>query len=219
MRKVEFLLGQDDNTGDWGAILKTCRNTDFNYFWTHQGLFHDLIEHWFEGIHKYFKGKYAFNVGGELFAMGISYSVYNNFVPYDRPFNNNQCYNTAIERECIHLLSELEEGYSSFGNELLCCIPYQRPQETYLERMIQNIEEKHYKYRKETRRFLRAGFKEGEKFKRTWESEQNLYKLFQALKRIVKMNAEELSYEFKGFTITYNNKFKHKIKWNRRNIY
>jgi hypothetical protein len=35
-------------------------------------LFHDVFEHYFEGVHKYFSGDYAFNTAGEIAAAGAS---------------------------------------------------------------------------------------------------------------------------------------------------
>ncbi len=213
VRKIEFVFGQDEATGQWGALPKQYIESEFNYFWNHQGLFHDIIEHSHEEFHKYFRGEFAYNVGGELFAMGICYSVYNNFVPHDRPFDSNRCFNESIKAECIGLLYDVDDGSSQFGDEILCNIPYQKPTEHYFEYMIYELTEKYPKYKKEVYRLLRAGFRYGERtYKRTWESEQNLHKLFDILKKLTKQNVEGLMAMYSGFEIKINNQFKFKLK-------
>lgn len=72
--EVILKLHEDDN-GTWGL---THVNTlgKFNAFWSSDGIFHDVFEHYFEDKHKYFSGNAAFTIWGEMCASGhgIAYS-------------------------------------------------------------------------------------------------------------------------------------------------
>lgn len=60
---------QDDGTGQWGVCHVDSVGT-FNAFWSPDGIFHDVFEHYFEDKHPYFSGKYAHTIYGEMAASG-----------------------------------------------------------------------------------------------------------------------------------------------------
>lgn len=81
----------DDASGEYGLAHDNSiqNDTPFNAFWGGIGIFHDVFEHWFEGKHKYFKDEYAFNVGGEMTAMGAAMYYYYILGIRERDFNSN----------------------------------------------------------------------------------------------------------------------------------
>lgn len=144
--KVELSLFQDDANGEWGlahsnAINNSYENS-FNAFWSGIGIFHDVFEHYFEDKNKYFLGDYAFNIGGEVAAMGHLAYYWNTFRPQNRRINPNNIY--SFEDGIISSTeSEMSEaityGYWNFGNKLLCNTPKAKKEDYnyYLENIIQ----------------------------------------------------------------------------------
>lgn len=129
---VRFRLFQDDANGEYGLAHDNAIDieTPFNAFWTGQGLFHDVFEHWFENKHKYFKDEYSFNVGGEMAAMGASMYYYSTLGVWNRPLSNRSMYtfeeNIRLTNE--HVIQEaIESGYCSYGHTLESHIPKQSP--------------------------------------------------------------------------------------------
>ena len=132
--KLEFF--NDDATGDWGLAHENAIDIDtpFNAFWNGIGIFHDIFEHWFEDNHKYFEGINAFNIGGEMTAMGCALYYYYTLGLRDRNFNRNGFF--TFEQMCINTtFSEIEEaiseGYARFGDRLECGVPYQKDTNDY----------------------------------------------------------------------------------------
>ena len=144
--KVELKFHEDDATGDWGLLPSNSINIDtpFNSFWTPQGIFHDVFEHYFEQNHRYFTDKYAFNIGGEVAAMGHLAYYWNEFRPEDRQINRLSIYSfeqSIIDSTKSDMQEAISEGYSNYGNELLCAVPKQKILETRgygLENIIQD---------------------------------------------------------------------------------
>ena len=73
---VSFTIQEDNATGEWGFYPDSANGMDFNTSWLPHMLFHDVFEHFFEGT-GYFTGDAAFNIGGEVAAMGaMSYYLF-----------------------------------------------------------------------------------------------------------------------------------------------
>ena len=144
--KVNLIIFEDDSTGEWGLAHKNSINnqygSNFNAFWNGIGIFHDVFEHYFEDVNKYFIGDYAFNIGGEIAAMGHLAYYWNEFRPSERRLNPNSIY--SFEEAIIASTeSEIEDaityGNWNFGNKLLCNVPKAKKQDYhyYLENIIQ----------------------------------------------------------------------------------
>lgn len=133
-RIVRMKFFQDDATGEWGLAHKETYNDNnaFNAGWGALMIFHDVFEHWHEYNHKYFQGKNAMNVGGEMAAMGAMWYFYNEMGISER-MNGFGGYYSPCERMRQTTESEIEEaiksGYTRYGDTLECGVPYQRPVE------------------------------------------------------------------------------------------
>lgn len=149
VHRVSLKIFKDYNTGEWGVAHKETfddSNSPFNASWSGLMLFHDIMEHWHEFKHKYFRGQYALNVAGEMAAMGAMWYYYEELGLSDRldsrsiypPGDNMRMTTENLVQEAIY------SGYCEFGNTLECCIPYQRPTanselEYQIEKMWENI--------------------------------------------------------------------------------
>jgi len=134
---TEFVFDTDDASGEYGVLPKKYVDTGFNYSWNPTILFHDIFEHMIESDHKYFKDNYAFNVGGEIFAMGILYYLYDNFHLSCRIPSGYYSAEDRIMQTCeSDMIESIAYGYINYGNELLCNVPYQKPVDSYLEQRI-----------------------------------------------------------------------------------
>lgn len=61
--KVQLQFFQDDATGSYGLAHRNSIDKGFNALFSVIGVFHDIMEHYFEDVHPNFCGKYAFNYG------------------------------------------------------------------------------------------------------------------------------------------------------------
>jgi hypothetical protein len=150
--KVLLTFHNDYATGEWGLLPKNSIKIDepFNSFWTHQGIFHDIFEHHFEGNNKYFQNNYAFNIGGEVAAMGHLAYYYFKYYLEDRWFSNNSIY--SRDEQIIHTtFSDMQEGivngYFHYGDKLECNVPrvLKKDYKYHLETIV---DEHSYKIRK-----------------------------------------------------------------------
>lgn len=141
---VELKFFEDDATREWGVAHSNSINNEygnsFNAFWNGIGIFHDVFEHYFEDNHPYFKKDYAFNIGGEVAAMGHLSYYWNQYYIEERKLNSNSIY--SFEENIISSTeSEMEEaityGYWNFGNKLQCNTPKTNYYHSYLENIIQ----------------------------------------------------------------------------------
>lgn len=123
---VNLKMFQDDATGEWGLAPSNSLNQDdsFNAFWSAEGLFHDVFEHYFEDEHIFFRGKNAFNVGGEVAAMGHRVYYYETFGFENLIGNTYQGFDWAVVRTTSGMMEEaVIYGYHSFGSRLECGVP------------------------------------------------------------------------------------------------
>lgn len=137
--KVNLALFEDDANGEYGLAHKNATDRGFNAFWTHQGIFHDVFEHYFEDIHPYFQGEYAFNVGGEVAAMGHLVYYENQIGLENRWFNRYSMYGRdrdIVETTRGEMYEAINQGFCNFGNELLCKVPYQKVSDVCIEDII-----------------------------------------------------------------------------------
>ena len=129
MIEVIFDVKQDD-FGGYGFLPKGSEEKGFSCFYGGIGLFHDVFEHFFEDKHKYFKEDFAFNVGGEMTAMGMAMYYYYSLGIHNRPIPNTYWagnFSDAVMRTTFNEIQEaVSYGYTNFGDELLCNVPYQR---------------------------------------------------------------------------------------------
>lgn len=138
--KVELLFFRDDANGEYGIAHSNAIDEGFNAFWTGIGIFHDVFEHSHEGKHKYFKGDYAFNVAGEMAAMGSCFYYYNELGVYNRMSGNYYFKGTdrnIIDSGMTLAHENIYSGCGNFGYELRTKIPYQKPLNTnYFDEVV-----------------------------------------------------------------------------------
>ena len=119
---VKLRLFEDNNTGIYGLAHDNAIEVDnpFNAFWDGIGIFHDVFEHWFENVDENFKDQFAFNVGGEMAAMGACVYYYFTLGIYNRLIDNtyysfiDQCRFTTEN----DIQESIESGYCRFGYTL-----------------------------------------------------------------------------------------------------
>lgn len=140
--QVTLKLFEDDAGSGWGLAHSNAINRDeqFNSFWNGVGIFHDVFEHYFEDESKHFRGQYAFNIAGEVAAMGhLSYYRFNIGLGKERArFNDRYLDEQDIIRSTHGDICEAAiDGYLKFGNEFLCSLPKQPDTKDYtIEGMI-----------------------------------------------------------------------------------
>ena len=152
--KVRLRLFQDDATGEWGLAHSNAIDIDtpFNAFWSHQGIFHDVFEHYFEDNSEYFYGSTAFNLGGEVAAMGHLSYYWSEYYLTGRQLSTRSIYTFEESIESTtegDMLEAIYYGYTNYGDELKCVVPYQRPGDGSLEDIIERhwrrVKEAHWK--------------------------------------------------------------------------
>lgn len=137
LHTVKLNFFNDDATGEWGLAHDNSIDVEnpFNAFWNGIGIFHDVFEHWFEGNHKYFMDENAFNVGGEMTAMGSAmYYYFTLGIGRTRLLNQNSWYSfdqSIIQTTFSEIQESISEGYCRYGNTLNSGVPYQKDTEDY----------------------------------------------------------------------------------------
>lgn len=132
VRKVKLVFFEDDANGEWGLTHKDTFDDNygngFNAFWNGIGIFHDVFEHAHEYTHKYFRGNYAMNVGGEMTAMGAMWYYYDALGVGNRM--NSGAYigpGESMKRTTLDEIHEsVEYGYCRYGSTLESNVPKQR---------------------------------------------------------------------------------------------
>jgi hypothetical protein len=134
---LEFRDDADAVSGA-GLCLPYGIQNGFIPFWSGRGIFHDVLEHWFELNHKYFLRDAAFNVGGEIAAMGACmYYMDNGFRNEMSGFNHYA--DTICDTGSAEIVDALY-GSSNFGHVLECAVPRQRVTDnSYLEEGIDKM--------------------------------------------------------------------------------
>lgn len=66
---VDLIMHEDDANGEVGLCHKNTVGT-FNAFWGADGIFHDVFEHYFEGMNRHFFNKKELTLWGEMCASG-----------------------------------------------------------------------------------------------------------------------------------------------------
>lgn len=135
---VNLVMFEDDSSGEYGLCPKGTEDKNFNAFWNGIGIFHDVFEHWFEEKHKYFKGDYAFNICGEMCAMGAAFYYYEILGEYRSGRSIYSFYDAIMNENKYSIQEAIKDGNCFFGDELKCCIPYQKPT-THLDDYINNL--------------------------------------------------------------------------------
>jgi hypothetical protein len=116
--KVKLRLVQD--TSDWdyelGGFVPAMAYSDktFDPFWSPEGIFHDIFEHWFEGLLPRFTGKKMFSVYGEMVATGAQCYFYHlgvNTLQYRKPAPNDRDFRADTEYLIIDHLRDGEARY------------------------------------------------------------------------------------------------------------
>ena len=130
INEVVLKFFQDDANGEYGLTHKNTIDPDngFNAFWDGKGIFHDVFEHWHEYSHKYFRGEYAMNIGGEMTAMGAMWYYLDELGVGDARLSHgfysrgdNMRYTTE------NMIQEaIENCNSQFGSVLMSAIPKQK---------------------------------------------------------------------------------------------
>ena len=133
--KVNLVFFNDDANGEWGLAHFNSINRDqsFNAFWSGNGMFHDVFEHYYEGVHPFFQGNFSFNVGGEVAAMGHRTYYQERFRPAGLMRENWH----SIEDNIVNItFSDMHEAVASgncnFGYTLECGVPTQKSVNSYM---------------------------------------------------------------------------------------
>lgn len=224
MHKVRLKFWDDDATDDWGLSPINSINVEnpFNAAFTPTMIFHDSFEHWFEDKHKYFLGKNAFNVGGEVAAMGAMWCYYEEY--YERLNNSYHSPQDNCIATTLYMMQEgVEDGFFSYGERLECGVPYQPPVECGdLEYIIDEhwqrvkgfkVSEEGQEYfnsitRAKLANLYRWGYRMAQRMKLDWDAIHDFMDFFEGF--CAKNSAEELAYYFKGLTIRWDSR---KRKW------
>lgn len=120
-----------------GVLPLGSESYGFNHFWEgNGGIHHDVFEHYFEDIHKYFRGNYAYNIGGEIAASGHTlYYVHNGF---DRTtVGGDWLTDEIMVKDTLNQIEEAINGGNYFGTTLECAVPNQKPGPEEVECMIE----------------------------------------------------------------------------------
>jgi hypothetical protein len=144
--KITLYLGEDEG-GSFGVLPLPCQeqgNGGFNAFWGGNGqIHHDVFEHYFEFEHKYFLGDYACNILGEIVATGHTVYYVQCLQCSRTTIGGGYLADDIIISDTFGLLSECTEyGLSSYGHELMCNIPKQSKDDSYIEFFIEEYLEK-----------------------------------------------------------------------------
>ena len=124
---------QDDATGSWGLAPKGTINHDngFNAFWGADGIFHDVFEHYVEGIHPYFSHNGFMTIWGEMCASGHALAYRNLGINNFRYRSNpNRDFTADTIGEVQEVLYELGRGQEPYFfrfdmSKETCLVPYQ----------------------------------------------------------------------------------------------
>lgn len=117
MHTVQLQFFEDDATGEWGLSHTNSIENGFNAFWNGIGIFHDVFEHWFEDKHKYFRNDYAFNVAGEVAAMGACWYYTVVLGSYERRIEHRIGWEQVMLLTTFDLIQEsVDYDYKSFGD-------------------------------------------------------------------------------------------------------
>ncbi|NJO63186.1 MAG: hypothetical protein HC836_34695 [Richelia sp. RM2_1_2] len=132
IKTVDLIFFQDDANGEYGLAHKETYNENnaFNAFWSAIGMFHDVFEHAHEHTHKYFKGNYAMNLGGELAAMGSFWYYIDELGISNRFPNDRSRWNpgeSMRETTCSDMREAIKDGYCRYGYTLESNVPKQKP--------------------------------------------------------------------------------------------
>lgn len=122
---ITLLYQEDDATGYWGLIPEKA--PQFNSFWSPEGIFHDVFEHYCEGL-KYFSEP---TVWGEACATGhaIAYHELGLDTFKFRKWRNSRDFKVDTIEYCKDMLVEDYNEYPTC--RATCEIPYQKPVHSY----------------------------------------------------------------------------------------
>jgi hypothetical protein len=152
---VDLRFFQDDANGEYGLTHRDTMQGEngadgFNAFYDAQGLFHDIFEHHHENTHKYFRGQYAMNIGGEMAAMGAMWYYYSTLGLYRRLSTSYHAPGAMMRQTTESLVCEaIGEGYCNFGYTLESNVPKQKPiEDSELEYQIKELYTNAKKYQR-----------------------------------------------------------------------
>ena len=146
----------------------------FNPFWSADGIFHDVFEHYFENNHPYFNGSNSFKIFGEMVASGHG-AAYR-----DIGVNNFKYRDDKNRSYIVDTTSLLQDWINGSAEDLeypigVCPIPQRSAEKhtiryyinEYLDWIEKNVPEDKKKLRKQLKNMVRRcyawGFKRGEK--------------------------------------------------------
>lgn len=97
--KLRIIRHEQDNYYGFDGLLPDAayhRDT-FDPFWSPEGIFHDIFEHWFEGVLPRFSGNREFSLYGEMVASAVKCYLYNRVGVDAFKFRNNIRHRTFFE--------------------------------------------------------------------------------------------------------------------------
>lgn len=125
--EVTLVLHEDDN-GTWGLCPKDSVGV-FDAFWGADGVFHDVFEHYFEGQHRYFSGRYMHTIYGEMAASGAAIAL--SELGIDNFRYRNSSYSRDFTVDTWYILDEAlqadDDRYEAYPiAKELCIVPRQK---------------------------------------------------------------------------------------------
>lgn len=127
---TQLKLFQHSESKSWGLTHDNSISDDmdgFDPFWDGIGIFHDVFEHYFEDKHEYFRQDAAFNVGGEIAAMGHALYYYEILGLYRRMIAVTKTPHliSLIESTESMMEDSISYGNTRFGDTLISDVPTQ----------------------------------------------------------------------------------------------
>ena len=141
---LSLINGYDETM--WGFTHENSTE-HFDPLYSGPTIFHDVFEHWVEDKHKYFKDDYAFNIGGEMFAMGAMSYFFHDMYVHNRVLNLGIDIHEgeeAIFNTCMYQLIDFIENDADlpFGGELRCNVPKQKWCDSMIDTLVDRTYEK-----------------------------------------------------------------------------
>lgn len=177
---VELRLARDNGWNyESAGLLPTAAyaNSTFDPFWSPEGIFHDIFEHWFEGILPRFSGTRMFSIYGEMVASAIKCYFYSRLSVDAFKFRNIRVHRTFREDTEYHLFELAEHDVIEYEPIPLfkTTIPevdncYTYPIETVITEYLHVLRERcGYKFMVKHRKQIVSSYRYGWKLaKRMW---------------------------------------------------
>lgn len=141
MHRVKFNLYKDEELNRTGFVPAAAfaeeYNAGFDPFYGGIQMFHDVFEHWFEGLDPHFRGDYSFIVSGEIVAQAACAYYYYVMGVQSRGNDGTGRFMDALIDETLEwVLEATNHSNTHYGDELLSCVPRISISNSYLDNLI-----------------------------------------------------------------------------------